>query len=59
MKALCDHSLAFGLVSPLPPSILEAAALSSSLPTMRSSLAWPRIASPAGFLPAPFVPPRS
>ncbi len=59
MKALCNHSLVFGLVSPLPPSVLEAAAFSPSLPTMRSSPAWPWIASPAGFLPAPFVPPRS
>ncbi len=59
MKALCDHSLAFSFVSPLPPTVMEAAALLHSLLRTPSALISSPITSLAGFLPAPFEPPRS
>ena len=59
MKSACSHTLDYGFASPLPPTVLQAAGISSVQHFVRGVRSVDALTFPAGFVPTPFEPPRS
>jgi hypothetical protein len=59
MKSACSHTLDYGLASPLPPTVLQAAGVPLALNAARSGASTDPFKLCSGFVATPFEPPRS